>query len=455
MKSAISRAPITASTGLSDSAQIVRGGSNLTTVGAVPYLSASGILNQDASNFFWDATNHRLGIGTNAPAAPLTVRASGATNTLRVEDAGGSLVGNIGQFGDFSATTIKVNSNKSAINASGQLSAYGASIYDATASTGATTLTVKAGAGQSSTGLVSFQNNSGTENGFVSGTGNEASFGYSSASGVALGNNFVGVQIGNTGIYGFRSGAPNAGSLDASLSRIAANVIGVGTGAAGSVAGTLQAATLQALGNGSASNPMLLGSGTWFTSTGTSTTTKPYLLIEPSGTTSTGWSTSGTGLGVNAASGFAGRLADFQVAGVSQAYINNDGSVFATQFSSTAHLVAGAAGSIYWTGRSVLTSPANGNIRLTNQAGTDFGLAQFGGTTSSFPALKRSTTGLIARLADDSADTWVQASQFRSTLTTPASAAATGVAGTIVADANYIYVCTATDTWKRVAIATW
>jgi len=38
---------------------------------------------------------------------------------------------------------------------------------------------------------------------------------------------------------------------------------------------------------------------------------------------------------------------------------------------------------------------------------------------------------------------------------TPASAAAAGVAGTIAWDANYLYVCTATDTWKRVAIATW
>jgi hypothetical protein len=40
-------------------------------------------------------------------------------------------------------------------------------------------------------------------------------------------------------------------------------------------------------------------------------------------------------------------------------------------------------------------------------------------------------------------------------LTTPASAAATGAAGAIAWDANYIYVCTAANTWKRVAIATW
>lgn len=37
----------------------------------------------------------------------------------------------------------------------------------------------------------------------------------------------------------------------------------------------------------------------------------------------------------------------------------------------------------------------------------------------------------------------------------PASATATGVAGTITWDSGFIYVCTATDTWKRVAIATW
>jgi hypothetical protein len=37
----------------------------------------------------------------------------------------------------------------------------------------------------------------------------------------------------------------------------------------------------------------------------------------------------------------------------------------------------------------------------------------------------------------------------------PASAGATGSAGEIAWDANYIYICVATDTWKRVAIATW
>ncbi len=38
---------------------------------------------------------------------------------------------------------------------------------------------------------------------------------------------------------------------------------------------------------------------------------------------------------------------------------------------------------------------------------------------------------------------------------TPASASAAGNAGEWCNDANYIYICTATNTWKRVAIATW
>jgi len=38
---------------------------------------------------------------------------------------------------------------------------------------------------------------------------------------------------------------------------------------------------------------------------------------------------------------------------------------------------------------------------------------------------------------------------------TPSSASDTGTAGTICYDSNYIYICVATNTWKRVAITTW
>jgi hypothetical protein len=38
---------------------------------------------------------------------------------------------------------------------------------------------------------------------------------------------------------------------------------------------------------------------------------------------------------------------------------------------------------------------------------------------------------------------------------TPASATATGSQGQIAWDSNYMYVCVATNTWKRVALSTW
>ncbi len=38
---------------------------------------------------------------------------------------------------------------------------------------------------------------------------------------------------------------------------------------------------------------------------------------------------------------------------------------------------------------------------------------------------------------------------------TPATADAAGNAGDICWDAGFLYVCVATDTWKKVAIATW
>jgi hypothetical protein len=80
--------------------------------------------------------------------------------------------------------------------------------------------------------------------------------------------------------------------------------------------------------NGAASAPPGTFTGTWFTG-GTATTTKPQVLIEPTGTTSTAWSTSGTGLGVNAASGFAGNLLDLQVNGTSFAHIGSNGAITA------------------------------------------------------------------------------------------------------------------------------
>lgn len=68
----------------------------------------------------------------------------------------------------------------------------------------------------------------------------------------------------------------------------------------------------------------------------------------------------------------------------------------------TGHITVSDAKVIGWASRSFLASPTDGRITLTNNATADFGLLQFGGTSSSFPALKRSGAGLQVRLADDS-----------------------------------------------------
>jgi hypothetical protein len=100
--------------------------------------------------------------------------------------------------------------------------------------------------------------------------------------------------------------------------------------------------------------------GTWFTG-GTSTTTKPQVLIEPAGATSTAWSTSGTGLGVNAASGFAGNLLDLQLNGTSRFTCTSAGAVTGVTFSGTSF----SGSSVGDSGKTIsFDAPGNGGGRL-------------------------------------------------------------------------------------------
>lgn len=49
-------------------------GSGPLTQGSVPFIGASGVYSENNSQFFWDASNARLGIGTSAPATALDVK---------------------------------------------------------------------------------------------------------------------------------------------------------------------------------------------------------------------------------------------------------------------------------------------------------------------------------------------------------------------------------------------
>lgn len=63
---------------------VVSGG----TIGSVLFVGASGVLQQDNANFFWDDTNNRLGIGTAAaPSISLDVHGTNsATDVVRIQN---------------------------------------------------------------------------------------------------------------------------------------------------------------------------------------------------------------------------------------------------------------------------------------------------------------------------------------------------------------------------------
>jgi len=174
--------------------------------------------------------------------------------------------------------------------------------------------------------------------------------------------------------------------------------------------------------NGALSLPTFSVTGTPITG-GTATTTKPLALIETSGATSTGWSTSGTMLGVNAPSGFSGRMLDVHLNGISYMSLTSGGTLsVAAGVSAGGSLTAGAAQNLAWLGRSEMLSPSDGVILLQNAANSDFTRLQLGGTTTSFPAIERSGTGVAIKLADGSADAPLTASAVNKVaITAPAT----------------------------------
>ena len=83
-------------------------------------------------------------------------------------------------------------------------------------------------------------------------------------------------------------------------------------------------------------------------------------------------------------------------------------NTFTQQILGSSSIRAGAASYFYFNTRSGISSPSDGNILLVNEAVTDFGRLQLGGTTSSFPSIARNGTGIDIKLADNSAYTAIQ-----------------------------------------------
>jgi hypothetical protein len=209
--------------------------------------------------------------------------------------------------------------------------------------------------------------------------------------------------------YGTQTGADRkftmtaAGATLAEAANAAAQVtaLGVLPLAGGTLTGQLIQST-----NGAASTSPLLVTGTVFTG-GSGTTTTPLLNFLPTGTTAaTGWSTSGTFIGINAASGFAGNFLQFKKNNTTLATLSNDGTLtLGNTISSPQMQTTVDNGYLQFGAKAYIQgSSTDGTLFIANNAGTGFTQLVFGGAaTSSHPAIRRNSTTLQCKLGDNSA----------------------------------------------------
>lgn len=134
------------------------------------------------------------------------------------------------------------------------------------------------------------------------------------------------------------------------------------------------------------------------------------------------WSGSVLQIGTEQSGSGAARTLELQTSGSTRVTISTTGTVTTTaDIRAGTNLEAATAGVIYFNNRTALSSAANGVLRIANQEGTDFGRLQFGGLTAAFPSLKRVSSSLNIRLADDSGDagliaSFVSASSYTSSI---------------------------------------
>ena len=260
----------------------VGGASNLTTVGAIPYVSSSGVLNQDATKLFWDSANGRLGVGTASPNTAIHILKSDAAQTeLRIENANtGGFANRLGFYRDATVnayidyvrntgtlnivnaytagaiqlatggatkavvqgttgnvtvgTTTTDDNYKLSVTSSGSTGTV--RIFDQTATTGSTLAVIQAGAGQSGN-LLSVLNNAGSTVYFGIHPGNA----YITTN-LDLGNGgrtaelrSTGFEVGSSGAYFFSSTAGSNGTPDLGLARNAAGVMEINNGTPGTL----------------------------------------------------------------------------------------------------------------------------------------------------------------------------------------------------------------------------
>jgi len=310
----------------------ILGASNLTTAGACVYVSASGTLNQDSPGCHWDATNNRLGLGTASP-----------TSTFDILTTSGS-----------------------AINALARLRNTYSDAYIPILEMLAPNMT----AGQEAYSTI----------GLSATSGNRAGFSFTYAGNNSASNRLtIGNFFGGTGgpLYLLNSGSTGIGPSNTSPT----GTLHVydATASTGVTTLTVRMGSAQ---SGTDAFRVQNSGGTSLVRVDSSA----YLF------------TLRTYIGPDTSKGY---IEESATGGI---YFRNAGSGgFAF---SNGPMVLDATQYLSFSGRSRIYSPADGSIRLANAAATDFALLQFGGTTKSFPALKRFGNAVAVRAADDTISTF-------------------------------------------------
>lgn len=98
----------------------------------------------------------------------------------------------------------------------------------------------------------------------------------------------------------------------------------------------------------------------------------------------------------------------------------------------------------------------NGEARIIGTNGLNFGgTSGAADKTVTIHQSSANTLAVTATTTTVSGGLTIAGTTILTQSSPPASAAEAGTVGTIAWDANYIYICTSANTWKRVAIATW
>ena len=182
------------------------------------------------------------------------------------------------------------------------------------------------------------------------------------------------VQYNNAGAFGGISGYTTNGTTTLTGGASTSLAIGgatIGTDAlawTGTATGsnTLTIGGVVNNGNGAASVAAELFNGTLFTG-GSGTTTFPKIFIQPTGTSAVStWSTSGTIIGANVVSGFAGNFLDFHVAGGASVFsVISNGSISGLNVTVSGNVVASSTNSVFRLGADTyLSRPAAASWQL-------------------------------------------------------------------------------------------